>query len=89
MATATVNLEYGNLHPLDVSAGDSADSAHSAARGVVAMLQDNAEIESILAAMDEQTASDLVSGMADIIREAIAADEASPAEDESPADAEA
>ena len=86
---AKVNLEYGNMHPLDVSAGEATDSAHMAARGVVAMMQDNPDIEAILAAMDEQTAADFVMGMADIVREAYMADEADPAEDESPADANA
>jgi hypothetical protein len=79
---AKVNLEFGNLHPLDESAGDSSDFAHSAARGIAAMLQDNPAMAALLEAMDETMRADLVSGMADIIREAQAAEgESAPAPD--------
>lgn len=70
MATAKVNLEYGLLHPFDESAGESSDFAHSAARGIAALLQDNAEISAILETMEAGARAELVAGMADIIREA-------------------
>ena len=84
MSTATVNLEYGSLHPFDASAGESADSAHMAARGIVALLQDNPDMTALLDAMDETMRAEFVAGMADIIRAAMDAEESAPAEDESP-----
>jgi hypothetical protein len=70
MASAKVNLEFGNLHPIDDPAVESSDFAHSAARGIAALLQDNAEISAILDAMEAGARAELVAGMADIIREA-------------------
>ena len=84
-----VQLEYGNLHPLDESAGESADSAHSAARGIVALLQDDPDMAVLLEVMDEAMRAEFVAGMADIIRTAMAAEDEGPAEDESTVDAEA
>ena len=79
-----VQLEYGNLHPLDESAGESTDSAHSAARGIAAMMQDMPDMAALLETMDETMRADFVMAMADIIRAA-----SEPAVDESPADAKA
>lgn len=86
---AKTQIEFGNLHPLDATVGDSTDWAHSAARGVAAMMQDMPDMAAMLDAMDNQMKADFVSSMADIIREAQAADEASPAEAELATDASA
>jgi hypothetical protein len=79
---AKVNLEFGNLHPLDEGAGESSDFAHSAARGIAAMLQDNPDMAALLEAMDESMRAEMIAGMADIIREAQAAEgESAPTPD--------
>lgn len=67
---AKVQIEYGNLHPLDESEGESKDWKHSAARGVVAMLQDIPEVNAAMEAMDGARRSEFVAAIADIINEA-------------------
>lgn len=78
---AKTQLEFGNLHPFDASAGDSTDWAQSAARGVMAALMDNADMAAIMDGMDDPAKADLVSSVADIIREAQAQDSNAPAAD--------
>ena len=68
MATPTVNIEYGNLHPFDESTGKTTDTAHSAARGMVAMMQDYPEMNAALEAMDDVARTEFVCALADIMR---------------------
>ena len=70
MANAQVNLEYGSLHPLDESEGEAKDSAHAAARGIAAMLQDSPEVNAVLESMDDAQRAEFIASIADIIREA-------------------
>lgn len=73
--SASVDLKYGNLHPFDATAGDTpTDWMHAAARGIASTLQDNPDLQPILDAMDDQAKADLVTAIADIIREAQAQD---------------
>jgi hypothetical protein len=74
---AQTQIEYGNLHPLDESAGESTDWAHSAARGVVASMQDVPELSAVLDTMDDTAKVDFVAALADVIRTAQAEDSAS------------
>lgn len=85
MANAQVNIEYGSLHPMDESEGESKDWAHAAARGVAAMMQDNPELNAVLEAMDGAARSEFIAAMSDIMREAQMMDSGDAPTDEQPA----
>jgi len=72
---AKIQLEYGQMHAFDESEGESKDWQHSAARGIVAMLQDVEAINAALEAFDPATPSAFVSDLSDIIREAAVAED--------------
>lgn len=84
MANASVNIEYGNLHPFDASAGDSTDWMHMAARGIIADMQDRPELASALDGMDDAARTEFVSAMMDIIQEAQTMDAGNTSSDSAP-----
>lgn len=79
MATAKINLEFGELHPFDESEGESKDWSHMAARGLVAYMQDKPELNAVLEAMDGAMRSEFIAAVSDIIQEAQAQDGANNA----------
>jgi len=83
--TPAQRIEHGNRFPYDATDewwnGDAKnpptprDAAHSAARGVIAELEDRRGIKNGFSGVDEEIRAEIVSALAEIIRVAMTGDE--------------